>query len=301
MSNDGNRKALLLSIAVDTTKAGGGFRAPFHPNGTYEYIPIPEYATKADEKTFKHYIEGKAGETAFGNARGNRLNEPIIDSMPKSRRTKLGRIAIHCDPDFKHITYGDNPANSRGKKVAELDPGDLLVFCPSLENYENSDHGRFVIGYFTVKQAYDFRKNDFEKAYDRTRKEIMEEYKDQNAHFSKAFARGAWNTNSREDVLNEYSKKNDYLVLVVGEKHKSGLFKKAIRLTKRPMSSHAKDYYVMRQEIVRSLGLAKQPHSLHYGRGWKVVHNECIENLLELFRKEGGGFHRTRQGQNRHD
>ncbi len=289
------KKALLITIASDTTKFGGGFRGPFKQNYKYEYIPIPEYKTKADGKTFAHYYEGEEGDATFGKAPGNRLNKPLIESLHEAHREKLKSKAIHYDPDFKHKTYGDNPDNTRGKQVTELKPDDLLVFCPSLENYDGScDRGRFIIGYFTVQQAYNFGKKDFEKEYKCTRKEIVEEYKNQNAHFSKAFARAQWKE-SQEDVLRRYSKKNKYLVLIVGQRCNSGLFEKAIRLTEQPKGAHAKDYYLMRQEIVKSLGLAKEPYRLHYGRGWKWVRGKHVENLLELFRKEGGGLHRAGQ------
>jgi hypothetical protein len=280
-------EALLLSIAVDTTKAGGGFRGPFEQDGKYEYIPVPEYKTESDEKTFKCYLEGEPGEQIYGKDFGNRRSTPLINSMPETYKRKLVDIAIHHDPNFRHKTYGDGVIKTRrGQKVATLNPGDLLVFCPSLENYDTQDRGRFIIGYFVVEHLYDFSARDFEKEYGRSRKEIVEEYEDKNAHFSKAFAR-AWDCDDRNELLDSYLGQKADLVLVTGKPDQGGLFEKAIRLTE----PYKGEYYFMRREIVRSLGLAGSPYRLRFGRGWKHVDSNHVKELSNLFQKEGGGLH----------
>jgi len=62
----------------------------------------------------------------------------------------------HIDPEFETFTYGDPTPNKR-RQLARLAPGDLLVFYQGLESETGLDIPRvFAMGYFTVKQVYDF-------------------------------------------------------------------------------------------------------------------------------------------------
>jgi len=298
MKNE-NRKALLITIAVDTSSAKvsgkyvpnftGGFRGPFWEKGEkFEYIPIPEtmmqqISDKKWEWTGK-YVEG--GKVTYGTATGNRLKTSIFTHVPPRFKSNLEHAAVHHDPNFRNLTYGDGIEETpRGKQLAKLNPGDLLVFCPSLENPETQepDRGRFIVGYFTVECAYDFTNPEFEKLFKCARSDVVEKYMNKNAHFSEEFAR-AW-VCSRKELLESYNdKKEADLVLVIGRKGKSGLFENAIRITK----PHNGKYFTMRHDLVRDLGLAKPPRPLRFERGWKWVTGEQhLGNLLNLLRKGG--------------
>lgn len=279
------RKALLITIGVDTTTKkihgkhryiNGGFRAPLWQDGQYEYMPIPEI------KWNGRYVED--GEITFGNALGDRLNKPLLGHIPLKFRKELKNVAIHKDPDFKSLTYGDGiKTTRRGKTLTKLKSGDFLVFCPSLENYETGDRGRFIIGYFTVENVYNFKLKDdeFEEEYGCTREEIIKKYKDKNAHFSASFAR-AWDW-SREKLLNAYMQgKERDLVLVTGKKGQSGLLNKAIRITK-PKSGK---YFIIPENYFRTLDF----NSIYFHRGWKWVEGKRqFKALLSLLEK-GEGF-----------
>ena len=297
--NDACRKALLITIAVDTSQAkvkekyvpnfNGGFRGPFWGKGeSYEYIPIPETVMKqrSDEKwqwTGKYV---KNSEGTYGTARGNRLKTDISVNIPLKFREQLEHVVIHHDPNFRHLTYGDGKKGTpRGKQLAKLNSNDLLVFCPSLENPETkeSDRGRFIIGYFTVENAYDFTDSEFEKRFKCTRSEVVKQYKNKNAHFSRGFAR-AWDCDQKELLDSYLDEKEADLVLVTGQKGKSGLFENAIRITK----PHNGKYFTMPHDLVRDLGLAKPPRPLRFEKGWKWVTGEqYLGNLLNLLRKGG--------------
>ncbi|MGD0494626.1 MAG: hypothetical protein ABSB28_01130 [Candidatus Bathyarchaeia archaeon] len=295
------RKALLITIAVDTSSAkgkgkyvpnfNGGFRGPFWGKGEeFEYIPIPEtmMGQRSDKKwEWKgKYVEG--GKATYKTALGNRSKTNILTYVPAELRANLEHAAIHYDPDFKNLTYGDGKKETpRGKQLAKLNPGDLLVFCPSLENPETRepDRGRFIIGSFTVECAYDFTNAEFEKRFKCTRSDVVEKYKNKNAHFSEEFAR-AWDC-SRKELLESYDDKEEAdLVLVAGIEKESGLFENAIRIT-RP---HDGKYFVMPKDLVGDLGLKKPPGPLKYERGWKWVKgDQYLRNLHNLLKK-GGDF-----------
>jgi len=48
----------------------------------------------------------------------------------------LGKL-VHLDPDFEHLTYGDD-GGRRGARVKSLKPGDLLVFYAGLKPVDAS-------------------------------------------------------------------------------------------------------------------------------------------------------------------
>lgn len=287
---DENRRALLITIGVDTSPVNGGFRGPFRSENYFEYIPVPEtkmYQCSHGKYSWTHEYVKSYGIT-YSKTKGNRLKAPLFSSMPENMREKFKDVAVHNDPNFEHLTYGDGRKKKttlRGSQLAKLREDDLLVFCPSLENYETGDRGRFIIGYFTVKSVYDFIDQEFEKRYSCTRSEIINKYKDKNAHFSDAFAR-AWGWSGQQELLSAYERKEeDDFILVMGEEGQSGIFRKAIRITK-PYNGK---YFIMPKDLVTKLGLRKPPEPLRYERGWKWVeekHFEKLDGLLE----EGEGF-----------
>lgn len=206
-------------------------------------------------------------------------------------RARLENIAIHYDPDFKECTYGDT-YSPKGQQCAKLGPGDLIVFCASLEYVDKrpDDYGLFIIGYFTVKEVHPF--NDEKFKCRSLREKIVTRYWDKNAHFSESFSR-AWKWNSREEMRSSYlneKKKKDDLILVIGKDpgRCSGLLKKAIRITER----HNREYFYLRKDIAKGLGKGSPPDYKHlYKRGHRWIKDEIyIENLKKLLKK-GDGFH----------
>ncbi len=65
----------------------------------------------------------------------------------------LGK-SMHLDPDFKHLTYGDNGAR-RGRGVASLDTGDFIAFFSSMRPTRECDHTLLyaLIGFYRVREV----------------------------------------------------------------------------------------------------------------------------------------------------
>jgi len=299
-----NRRALMITIAADTSSTkingsfvkgvNGGFRGPFWPDGRYEYVPVPEtimYQTEGGKwKWTGEYVKG--GEETYGSTLGYRLKSPLASTIPSKFREKLVNAAVHHDPRFRkgELTYGDGQSEGRGKQLTKLNPDDLLVFCPSLENPETGDRGRFIMGYFTVKQVFNFvcGEAEFKKKHGCGRSEIIDEYKDKNAHFSDAFAR-AWGWKNRGELLTAClggGEEDRDLVLVTGKENESGLFRKCIKITK-PRDGRN---FVIPTNLVKSLGLKTQARPLAFDRGWKWVEGKTyFKSLVELL-EQGDGF-----------
>lgn len=136
-------KALLLRVGID--KGVGGSLGPIFDDGSFEYIPIPERCATLENKTYAHL-------------RGRNYRS-LTDFVP----IKLHNSIPHIDPEFKTFTYGD-PTPNKSRQLARLLPGDLLVFYAGLEPKNRIDNipRLFIIGYFTVKQVYNF--NEIPKA-----------------------------------------------------------------------------------------------------------------------------------------
>lgn len=178
-------KALLLRVGID--KGYGGCLAPIFEDGSFEYIPIPERRDTAENRTYSDLPGRNGGSLAeFVPAK-------LRDSFP------------HMDPEFDTFTYGDPTRNKRGQ-VARLFPGDLLIFYAGLEPTDGIDKSRiFIIGYFTVKQVYDFSEKP------KSQHSSMLQMVRNNAH-------------AKRDIMDEG------LVVVEGDPKKSKLLPQAIPL-----------------------------------------------------------------------
>ncbi len=103
---------LLVRVGIDSTD--GRWNAPVRcETGEFAYVPITEVAKQREGletrfDPFKEVVE------PFGVA----LPPPLLGS------------ATHLDPDFDHLTYGDQ--GQRAKRIRTLQPGDFLAFYASL-------------------------------------------------------------------------------------------------------------------------------------------------------------------------
>jgi Nucleotide modification associated domain 3 len=137
-------KAILVRIGVDA--AYGGWNAPVDPRtGQFVFVPIPDGVTK---------------EYTPGNARGyDEIAAPLAEFAEKCNVGELRlpetlrQRSMHLDPDFDHLTYGDNGVR-RGARIATLGPNDLLVFYAGLRSVV--DRRRLVyalVGLFVVVEV----------------------------------------------------------------------------------------------------------------------------------------------------
>jgi hypothetical protein len=130
-----DRKILLLRVGRDS---GFGGLGPLFPDGTFEYVPIPEDPNRVSERSlFFHDIPARSG-----------------GSVARFVPAKHKKGTAHYDPEFGAFTYGNPSRNKRGQ-LLRLDTGDILVFNVGLRPPEMS-HGSklYIVGYLTIQQAH---------------------------------------------------------------------------------------------------------------------------------------------------
>ena len=128
-------KVVLLRVAIDT--GSGGIHGPLFPDGSFEYVPIPD-GFGIDERT-------------YGNTIG-RCGKRLVEYFPPARHARMSSQSIHFDPEFATYTYGD-PSVPKGT-LRYLEPGDMLIFYCGLQGWGfDSDPALYLLGYFEVQAA----------------------------------------------------------------------------------------------------------------------------------------------------
>ena len=126
---------VLLRVGIDT--GAGGIHSPLFPDGTFEFVPIPD-GQRLDERT-------------YGDARG-RHGRPLVEYFPPARRAAMARHPMHVDPEWETYTYGDPTRLKSG--LRRLGPGDLLVFYAGLQGWGFvCAPALYVVGSFEVEAA----------------------------------------------------------------------------------------------------------------------------------------------------
>lgn len=131
-----SRRILLLRVGMDL---GFGGLGPLFPDGTFEYVPIPDNPKKDSSRTlFFSQLRCRSG-----------------GEMGQFVPTKHRDGPAHFDPEFQTFTYGD-PTRNKRQQLLRLAHGDLLVFYAGLRPQEQRHGSRlYFIGYFTIDKAYD--------------------------------------------------------------------------------------------------------------------------------------------------
>jgi hypothetical protein len=110
-------KGLLVRVGVDSTD--GGWNAPVREStGEFAYVTITET---------KHLRPGLA-----------RQYDELVPAVTRLGLTFPERLLgqpTHLDPDFDHLTYGDQ--GQRGRSISKLQSGDVLAFFAGLRPMEN--------------------------------------------------------------------------------------------------------------------------------------------------------------------
>jgi len=137
--------AILIRIGIDHEY--GGWNAPVDPvSGRFVYVPIPETQEPLNDLV-RLYDEILPALASFSV--DLHLTDGLICTLPAS----LPGRPMHLDPDFEHLTYGDNGAN-RGAKLKRFSDGDLLVFYAGLRAV--SDRKRLMyalVGLFVAEEV----------------------------------------------------------------------------------------------------------------------------------------------------
>lgn len=106
-------QAIAINVGANTVTPG--FRAPVRPDGTFEYVPIPE-----SEPT-------RRPVPTYGDLE-------LATPVPADQRD----TPVHLDPEFpeyptcKRYTYGDEHG-VKASPLSRLEPGDYLFFYATLE------------------------------------------------------------------------------------------------------------------------------------------------------------------------
>lgn len=126
-------RATLVRIGID--QAYGAWNAPVDPdNNEFVYVPIPEGSKVPQHAhlatTFASVMPALA---RFAEARCD--VEVSLLTLPAA----LASAATHLDPDFEHLTYGDN-GERRGKAITAFGPGDIIAFYAGLRPVRPCEH-----------------------------------------------------------------------------------------------------------------------------------------------------------------
>lgn len=165
-------KIVLLRVGVD--KICGGTYSPLFKDGTFDFIPIPEYYYRS------HAFNPKNIET-YSTQKGKH-GKAFIEYFKEGKDKKAHlNCPIHDDPDFKTFTYGDG--NSTKQTLVNLEKGDYIIYYAMLQGADfNMPPAAYVIGYFEVEYSllateqehYDLVKEDFAENFHVKNKEIFD-------------------------------------------------------------------------------------------------------------------------------
>ena len=156
-----------------------------------------------------------------------RSGKPLSTYLPK----QIENRTIHFDPEFTTFTYGD--PTSKRSYLLKLKTGDLLVFYAGLTPYQNKKYetALYIIGYFLIEQVIDFNILS---------KRSIEDYHNtlpNNAHLKRSY-----------DTTD--------LVMIVGDKNRSKLLNKAIKISQLKLDKLGKPYHAVSKEMERLLGIS---------------------------------------------
>lgn len=127
---------LLVRVAADTTEAGGGWNGPVDSNtDEFVYVPIRD-----------------SGPFQPGLVTRYDLIVPHLGGRWPCLPNYLNKCAMHLDPDFAHLTYGDG--GERAKQIREkLGKGDVLVFYSGLKDVHPSPRLVYaIIGLYVIDE-----------------------------------------------------------------------------------------------------------------------------------------------------
>src|SRR5574340_95386 len=110
---DDAAKVLCLRVGIEL--GCGGTLGPIFPDGTFEYVPIPESPQNVGPRSV-YYRDLPARSGAM-----------LAQYVPRRSR----EAAAHYDPEFESFTYGD-PTPKKRAQLLRLNDGDLLVFYAGL-------------------------------------------------------------------------------------------------------------------------------------------------------------------------
>lgn len=129
-----------IFLANVGANASHRFSSPLFPDGTFEFVPIPEDIELAGPSIVRYR------DLRSHNAAGSDLT----DHIP----SRLWDWAAHSDPEFETFTYGDNCEKSpRAASLKQLERGDLLFFIVRTLSVADRQHGFSLVGYLEIGEV----------------------------------------------------------------------------------------------------------------------------------------------------
>jgi len=150
-------QALLVRVGIDSSDKSGNWNAPVNPEtGEFAYVPILETGGKNGEKKIRLGYE-KISYEQFKVPCGK---------LGRELHSKFDDKPAHLDPDFRHLTYGDEDNKAAQLRNLKLVEGDILAFYAGLKP-PNAGPGELVhalIGLYVLacepKRALDIRNKE---------------------------------------------------------------------------------------------------------------------------------------------
>src|SRR6266849_3731032 len=203
-------KALLVRIGVD--QAYGRWNAPIDADGRFVYVPIPEKpSTSFHVGLERRYAEVLPPLQRFCEEHRRDLHRDL--RFPQD----LLERAMHLDPDFEYLTYGD-VGGRRGAGMVNMHEGDLLVFYGGMRPIHRCRHKLIyaLMGLYVVQEVVHVAnvppKRWYENAHLRKTKRgdtdiVVRAKSGLSGRFDRCVPIGEWRDGAyrvRQDVLNAW-------------------------------------------------------------------------------------------------
>lgn len=152
---------LLVRVAADQSEGGGQWNSPVDSrDGSFAYVPIPE-----------------SRSIRPGMQKPYQLVSPALTRFNCCVPSHLTSQAMHLDPDFHHLTYGDQ--GQRAKQIqSKLTDGDLLVFYAGMRDVNGGGLVYALIGLYVIETILPVH-------------DVPKSHWDRNAHTRRDFGPGA--------------------------------------------------------------------------------------------------------------
>ena len=134
-SEDVSMQVVLVRVGADLSAGGGSWNGPINPqSNTFAYVPIPE-TKPVHEGMKKPYAD----------------LQPVLSKFDVCLPAHLRGQHMHLDPDFAHLTYGDQ--GQRAAQLNVLNSGDRLVFYAGLADQRRVSRLVYaIIGMFVIDE-----------------------------------------------------------------------------------------------------------------------------------------------------
>ncbi|MGZ4908789.1 MAG: Nmad3 family putative nucleotide modification protein, partial [Halobacteriota archaeon] len=150
---------------------------------------------------------------------------PLATYLPP----RVGSRKPHDDPEFMTCTYGD--ASAKRRYLLRLQKGDIIAFYAGLQPVHGSDMGGlYLIGYLTIERIIDFSTLT-------------------SKHVALCLGRYPNNAHAKQRASAEN------LVIVVGDRTRSGLLRRAIYISERRAMKNGRIGQALSQKCEQLLGV----------------------------------------------